>query len=77
MLKKEYDGREGDVLAGSTGEAGEVDLHQVGKPDDGWAEYMLSLEDFPYEKFGIVVPSVEVEKEACMKEAPEEVVAEV
>jgi len=77
MLKKEYDGRESEVLAGRTGEAGEVDLHQVGEIDDGWAEYMLSLENFPYEKFGIAIPPVEVEQEACMKEAIEKVVAEV
>jgi pseudouridine-5'-monophosphatase len=77
MLKKEYNGREAEVLAGRTGEAGEVDLHQVGEIDDGWAEYMLSLEDFPYEKFGITIPPAEVEQEACMKEALEEVVAEV
>jgi pseudouridine-5'-monophosphatase len=77
MLKKEYDGREAEVLAGRTGEAGEVDLHQVGEIDDGWAEYMLSLADFPYEKFGIVVPPVEVEKENCMKEVSKEIVAEV
>ncbi|KAJ4319553.1 hypothetical protein N0V84_006283 [Fusarium piperis] len=76
MLKKEYAGREEEVLAGRTGEAGEVDLHQVGELNDGWAEYMASLVDFPYNKFGIVVPSVEVEKEACMKESPEEAVAE-
>ncbi|RSL96311.1 hypothetical protein CEP52_011536 [Fusarium oligoseptatum] len=76
MLKKEYAGREEEVLAGRTGEAGEVDLHQVGELNDGWAEYMNSLVDFPYDKFGIVVPSIEVEKEDCMKESPEEVVAE-
>ncbi|KAL2682954.1 hypothetical protein Neosp_007415 [[Neocosmospora] mangrovei] len=76
MLKKEYAGREEEVLAGRTGEAGAVDLHQVGEINDGWAEYMTTLADFPYDKFGIVVPSVEVEKEDCMKESPEEAVAE-
>lgn len=76
MLKKEYAGREEEVLAGRTGEAGAVDLHQVGELNDGWAEYMATLVDFPYDKFGIVVPSVEVEKEDCMKESPEEAVAE-
>ncbi|KAM5354234.1 hypothetical protein ACJ41O_000884 [Fusarium nematophilum] len=77
MLKKEYAGREDEVLAGRTGEAGDVDLHQVGEPGDGWAEYMLSLVDFPYEKFGIVVPPIEVDDELCMKEDLQEVVAEV
>ncbi|KAH0494454.1 hypothetical protein TgHK011_001072 [Trichoderma gracile] len=55
-LKALYDGREAEVLAGRTGEAGEVDMHQVGELDDGWGEYLASLEDFPYEKYGIVVP---------------------
>ncbi|KAI5457108.1 HAD-like domain-containing protein [Mariannaea sp. PMI_226] len=75
MLKKEYTGREEEVLAGRTGEAGDVDLHQVGEINDGWAEYMLNLVDFPYEKFGIVIPPVEVEQEPCMKEAAEEEVS--
>ncbi|GAP91882.2 putative GS1 protein [Rosellinia necatrix] len=56
MLKREYEGREGDVLAGRTGEAGQVDLHQLGERDDGWADYYPDLTDFPYEKYGIVVP---------------------
>ncbi|KAK8143494.1 hypothetical protein G3M48_007168 [Beauveria asiatica] len=56
MLKKEYAGREAQVLAGRTGEAGDVDLHQVGEVDDGWAEYLETLEDFPYERYGIVIP---------------------
>ncbi|GJN70671.1 haloacid dehalogenase-like hydrolase [Purpureocillium lilacinum] len=55
MLKKEVAGREEEVLAGRTGEAGEVDLHQVGELGDGWAEYLETLEAFPYEKYGIVV----------------------
>jgi pseudouridine-5'-monophosphatase len=75
MLKNEYAGREEEVLAGRTGEAGDVDLHQVGEIGDGWAEYMLNLVDFPYNKFGMVIPPVEVEQESCMKEAPEEAVA--
>ncbi|KAL3960587.1 hypothetical protein ACCO45_005704 [Purpureocillium lilacinum] len=52
---KEVAGREEEVLAGRTGEAGEVDLHQVGELGDGWAEYLETLEAFPYEKYGIVV----------------------
>jgi pseudouridine-5'-monophosphatase len=54
-LHIEYSGREKEVLAGRTGEAGEVDLHQLGEIDDGWADYLRNLEDFPYGKFGIVV----------------------
>ncbi|PTB67613.1 HAD-like protein [Trichoderma citrinoviride] len=55
-LKAYYAGREAEVLAGRTGEAGEVDMHQLGELDDGWAEELASLEDFSYEKYGIVVP---------------------
>ncbi|KAL2130014.1 hypothetical protein VTI74DRAFT_7010 [Chaetomium olivicolor] len=68
MLKKEYEGREGEVLAGRTGEAGEVDMHQVGEVDDGWAEYMPTLVGFPYEKYGMVIPPPEVEQEEGMVE---------
>jgi pseudouridine-5'-monophosphatase len=68
MLKKEYAGREAEVLAGRTGEGGDVDLHQLGEIDDGWAEYLPTLVDFPYEKYGIVVPPIEVENDARMIE---------
>jgi len=54
-LGKEYEGREKDVLAGKTGEGGIVDLHLVGDIDDGWAVQLGSLEDFPYEEYGIIV----------------------
>ena len=57
LLKNEYAGREAEVLAGRTGEAGDVDLHQVGEVNDGWAEYMPSLVNFPYTKYGITIPS--------------------
>ncbi|KAK4191914.1 HAD-like domain-containing protein, partial [Podospora australis] len=77
MLKKEYAGREAEVLAARTGEAGEVDLHQLGEIDDGWAEYYPTLVDFPYEKYGVVVPPEEVEQEACMREGGEVGVGEV
>lgn len=56
MLKKEYSGREAEVLAARTGEAGQVDLHQLGEVDDGWAEYLETLESFPHAKYGIDVP---------------------
>jgi len=68
-LKEAYAGREDEVLAGRTGEAGDgVDDHQLGQLGDGWAEYLPTLEDFPYEKYGMVIPPVEVEEEECMKE---------
>jgi pseudouridine-5'-monophosphatase len=54
-LLVEYTGREKEVLAGRTGEGGQVDLHQLGEIDDGWAERLPTLERFPYEKYGIVV----------------------
>ncbi|KAI5861573.1 HAD-like protein [Durotheca rogersii] len=60
MLKKECEGREKEILAGRTGEAGEVDAHQLGEIDDGWADYFVSLTDLPYEKYGIVVPPSEL-----------------
>lgn len=56
-LRTEYDGREKHVLAGRTGEGGDVDLHQLGELDDGWGEYLETLEKFPYEKYGIIVGS--------------------
>ncbi|KAL0944701.1 haloacid dehalogenase-like hydrolase [Colletotrichum truncatum] len=68
MLLNEYKGREKEVLAGRTGEAGQVDMHQVGEIDDGWAEYLPNLVNFPYEKFGMTIPPVEVDNEPFMKE---------
>ncbi|KAK5634068.1 hypothetical protein RRF57_009782 [Xylaria bambusicola] len=61
MLKKEYEGREKDILAGHMGEAGSIDLHQLGQHDDGWADYYPDLANFPYDKYGIVVPPTDVE----------------
>ncbi|QLI70709.1 uncharacterized protein G6M90_00g073720 [Metarhizium brunneum] len=56
-LKEEVAGREEEILAGRAGEAGEVDMHQVGEIGDGWAEELTTLEAFPFKKYGIVVPS--------------------
>ncbi len=69
MLKNVYTGREGDVLAGRTGAAGDVDLHQLGEVDDGWAQYYPTLIDFPYERYNISIPSPEVNSEPCMRES--------
>lgn len=63
-LLKEYRGREKEVLAGQTGEyKGEIQpIHQLnpggipgtpGEIDDGWAVFVESLEDFPYERYGL------------------------
>ncbi|KAI2640884.1 HAD-like protein [Hypomontagnella submonticulosa] len=76
MLKKEYAGREKEILAGRMGEAGEVDTHQLGEIDDGWADYLPDLTNFPYEKYGIVVPPAEVELDASMKENTDELVTQ-
>ncbi|KAK0120884.1 hypothetical protein ONS96_011082 [Cadophora gregata f. sp. sojae] len=50
----EFQDREPEVLAGRTGEAGDVDMHLVGEVGDGWAERLKTLEDFPYQRYGIV-----------------------
>lgn len=71
-LKGEYAGREAEVLAGRTGEAGVgVDEHQLGEIDDGWAQYLESLVDFPYSSYGIVVPPKDVESDPRMKDTAE------
>ena len=60
-----YKDRVADVLAGDTGEHNENDLsHQEsrpltgspgrpGRPNDGWAEMLTTLEDFDFVKYGI------------------------
>lgn len=55
-LAKVYEGKEELVLAGR-GEEGEEEVsgEMVGEIGDGWAEQRISLADFPYEKYGIVV----------------------
>lgn len=68
MLKQEYAGRDDEILAGRMGAAGEaVDVHQLGEIGDGWADYYLDLQNFPYEKYGIVVPPAETELEPAMQ----------
>lgn len=70
MLKQEYAGRDAEILAGRMGAAGDaVDVHQLGEIGDGWADYYLDLENFPYEKYGIVVPPAETELEPAMQAA--------
>ncbi|CAK7218277.1 hypothetical protein SCUCBS95973_003430 [Sporothrix curviconia] len=54
-LKVEYAGREPEVLAGTTGEAGEAGNDTPpGEIEDGWSEYLPTLASFPYEHYGIV-----------------------
>jgi pseudouridine-5'-monophosphatase len=54
-LAAEYRGREKEVLAGRIGLVEIGDNWQLGEIDDGWAEQLLSLEAFPFEKYGIEV----------------------
>lgn len=78
MLKQEYAGRDAEILAGRMGAAGEaVDVHQLGEIGDGWADYYLDLQNFPYEKYGIVIPPAETELDPAMQEnVGEELIAE-
>lgn len=55
-LAAEYSGREEEVLAGRIGLLDIGDEHQLGQLDDGWAEQLPSLVDFPYARFGIEAP---------------------
>lgn len=76
-LKKLYAGREDEILAGRTGEAGVgVEEHQLGEVGDGWGEYLATLEGFPYDKYGIVVPDAKVDADPRMRETGELAVRE-
>ncbi|KAL3421912.1 hypothetical protein PVAG01_06068 [Phlyctema vagabunda] len=57
-LKTEYAGREKDVLAGRIGLVEIGDDFQLGEVDDGWAQYLPTLEDFPYKHYGIDIAPV-------------------
>jgi pseudouridine 5'-phosphatase len=54
-LAAEFRSREKEVLAGRIWLVKIGDEWQLGDIDDGWAEYLPSLEDFPYEEFGIEI----------------------
>lgn len=53
----EYKEKERQVLAARSGMFGLGDEWQLGQLNDGWAESISSLENFDYDKYGIVVPS--------------------
>ncbi|KAI0378592.1 HAD-like protein [Hypomontagnella monticulosa] len=55
-LAAEYKGQEKEVLAGRTTLFPIGNDEQRGVVDDGWAEQLVSLENFSYDKYGIVVP---------------------
>lgn len=62
-LLKEYKGRESEVLAGIANGGDEAleapgsrnSVDRPGRLDDGWAELLITLQDFPYSKYGIEV----------------------
>jgi pseudouridine-5'-monophosphatase len=54
-LAKEFKGREKEVLAGRIGLVEIGDEWQLGEIDDGWAEQLPSLVNFPFEKYGIEI----------------------
>ncbi|EXJ69262.1 uncharacterized protein A1O5_07298 [Cladophialophora psammophila CBS 110553] len=57
-LLEHYRGREKEVLAGITGEHRDLvapNHGKVGALDDGFADLVLSLEDFSYENYGISI----------------------
>ena len=56
-LFAEWDCRAKEVLAGRTGLVKVGDDGQLGEFDDGWGDHLTSLQNSPYEKFGIVVLS--------------------
>ncbi|KAL7625140.1 hypothetical protein AAE478_004354 [Parahypoxylon ruwenzoriense] len=53
-LAAELKGKEREVLAGRTEIFPIGNDEQRGTIDDGWAEQLVSLEDFPYERYGII-----------------------
>ncbi|KAJ4411671.1 hypothetical protein N0V85_003814 [Neurospora sp. IMI 360204] len=63
-----------EIKKKKTAEAGtkkptETETEKPGEIDDGWAEFLPSLLDFPYEKYGIQIPAAVVDKEPSMVES--------
>jgi len=56
-LAAEYEGKEKLVLSGRTGLVQISDDSQLGVIDDGWAVKLWSLEQFPCNDFGILMPT--------------------
>lgn len=52
-----------------TGKPTQADDEKPGEIDDGWADYLPSLLDFPYEKYGIQIPPSTVDEEPSMVES--------
>lgn len=52
-LFREFEEQKEEVLAGKIDAEGEAEGR--GDVGDGWAEYLVTLENFPYERYGIVM----------------------
>jgi pseudouridine 5'-phosphatase len=52
-LYREFEAQREEVLAGKVDDEGEAEGR--GELWDGWAEYLVTLENFPYERYGIDV----------------------
>jgi pseudouridine 5'-phosphatase len=52
-LFREFKTQQAEVLAGRVDAEGEAAGR--GEVGDGWAEYLVTLENFPYEKYGIMM----------------------
>lgn len=61
-LLDEYLGREEEVLAGRTGIVPIGDDWQLGETGDGLGRILTSLEDFPYESYGLSATGQKTEK---------------
>ncbi|SPO01400.1 related to GS1 protein [Cephalotrichum gorgonifer] len=59
VLRDAYAGMEAQVLAGRADPSRGEGLYLVSREGDGWGEQVESLVDFPYAKYGIVVPAEE------------------
>lgn len=58
-----------DTIDAANKKANDFDADKPGEIDDGWADYLPSLVDFPYERYGIQIPEDKVDKESEMVES--------
>jgi pseudouridine-5'-monophosphatase len=56
-LREHFADREAEILAGRVDTA--ADGEGRGQVGDGWGKYLVTLENFPYSSYGIVVPGAE------------------
>jgi pseudouridine-5'-monophosphatase len=82
-LLGEYQGREKEVLAGKTGEHKDEEMidnagpstlagspGHIGEVDDGWAEFVPSLEEFDFKKYGIDIVEPRYRTESGQSASP-------